>query len=920
MDTVLKKNLARDYALTLSWKSAEVDFLGLPNLKEEPVFRLEDIYVPLRLCSEAQKKPDRNATLYVPQALAENPRLVILGDPGCGKSTLIKVLTYAFGDSGANAYKSACGELIPIPIILRDYATRKWRNFEDMLGDFISTLDPNIARQIEPTWLVERLSQGEAILMLDGLDEVGSAGERVRLRDKVVAPLLELSLRSRTLFTSRIVGYEEAPFDFRKIDAGGWLKRFYVAPFDDEDVAQFVTRWYRVREPAPDRQRESVTSLMAALERNDRVKRLAYNPQLLTLIALIHRITRNLPSGRVELYNKITEAYLETIPVYRGMGTPAKLEEMRRWLARVGWKMQERRKPPRWGESEAEELLVSREEITGWLVQAISERATGDAPAIAAYFLDFVARRSGLLVPRGPDRFSFAHLTFQEYFAALQMRGRVRQFDELAKDCANLSAQPHWHETLSLLFEMLADFQAAGDDLVAAIIAPTKEGETRPAGPIAKLLTSLFLDEDSGLSEPRRTEALEYALESAASNFPLDVINDLRRVRDIPPIRNWFEERLKPLAQTGAGRFFFLLGGELIADWPAILQHWLEGPDYRDPGDPRSAEIALVAARDDKVYRQIWHWAARALPLVTWLQRITRSFGSGYGVNLAALYRNALYPAPYLSPQEGLLAEIAVASGLAHSQLMRLAIGVLRGNLSRVGTGRHIAYALPFGYLRGSDENPAGRARTVALSRVLPLRVPARDLARDMARDLNEDGSGSAERALAQFLLFASQAAAPAVPPGDSRRSLLAAAEDALFRPGANTQNLIASLEGLAREPDDWSRLLAESALLTLGAGGPDLCSRRNELLSKGLENPESFSFPAAFRSVTDGKDFRHDFTALLILIFLGAEQWLKPEYFDPGRAESKFFLSRPGEFYAIAAEILERSPEEDPLAPWRVK
>jgi hypothetical protein len=44
-------------------------------------------------------------------------------------------------------------------------------------------------------------------------------------------------------------------------------------------------------------------------------------------MALIHRVTAELPSGRVKLYDKIVEAYLETIQRYRGL---AKVDTMRR--------------------------------------------------------------------------------------------------------------------------------------------------------------------------------------------------------------------------------------------------------------------------------------------------------------------------------------------------------------------------------------------------------------------------------------------------------------------------------------------------------------------------------------------------------------------------------------------------------------
>ncbi len=98
-------------------------------------------------------------------------------------------------------------------------------------------------------------------------------------------------------------------------------------------------------------------------------------------------------------------------------------------------------------------------EINQWLIEAIAkERGQAEAQEVADHFLDYVAKRSGLLVPVGPEKFSFAHLTFQEYFAAFELRGRVRYFNDLAKTCVELVAKPHWHETLNLLFEMLTEF------------------------------------------------------------------------------------------------------------------------------------------------------------------------------------------------------------------------------------------------------------------------------------------------------------------------------------------------------------------------------------------------------------------------------------------------------------------------------
>jgi len=931
MASILRKNLARDYALTLSWRYAEVEFLGLPNLKDERVFRLEHIYVPLRLCRDWADRADKQKTFYVPKALQEQRHLVVLGDPGSGKSTLVKVLTYAFGEADSNAYKRACGELIPIPIILRDYKTRRWQNYEDMLRDFIATLDDDIRSEITPAWLLEHWRKGKAILLVDGLDEVGLREERLRLRDEILFPLLRGSLNSYVLLTSRIVGYEEVPFDFilaegEKVATTGaltspflMLDRFYVAPFDDEEIAQFITRWYQLRETFPDKQREGVESLTRALDQNDRVKRLAHNPQLLTLMALIHRVTANLPSGRVELYDKIVEAYLETIQVYRKLGTPAKLDEMKRWLAKVGWEMQVRRDEmvKKMSSDPTDNLLMSHREIKRWLTEAIAkERGQTEALELADHFLDYVAKRSGLLVPVGPEKFSFAHLTFQEYFAAFELRGWVRRFDELAKTCAELVSKRHWHETLNVLFEMLTEFPGACDDLFELMAEQATDQYSA-----AEFFSVLLLDEQSGLSHTKREQAAQFVLKEVCENFDVTDDSIVKNLKQLEPsqfeqwVRRSLIDQLWTAPPSALKRNFFFAGEDLIEDWPEHLKEMVMARGHLGWDREQLITITLIGVGKEEIVK----WAAVQLPLPLWLVPVAGFWWGITSISLAELNLTIILNTHTISPRHLLLAHSGFALTIGGSQILRSLIPVR--SLDR--------------YLKRSlDQSLDGELKMYTAIGLIPSlsRPLHREMAREIAQEIDQQMTpGAQEEVYSELISNLAQDISKAVASprlaltgkdADVLVTICADVEWLAFQPDCEEERTttIEKLHGMLPGADDWTRLLLINNLITLSAGTPELCAERNRLLDLALKDPAKFTFPGALREVTQKPDFiTKEFPESIRIIFLHepGDPLLKPEWFDPQREESRFFLSPPREFFALAAEVLDPKGETE-LAKWR--
>jgi len=100
-----------------------------------------------------------------------------------------------------------------------------------------------------------------------------------------------------------------------------------VLPFGDEEVARFCGQWCRASERVTDksaaadaRAERRARDLVDAIRAGENVHRLATNPLLLTIIALIHYQNVRLPERRVELYRLAVEALAESWNRARSLG------------------------------------------------------------------------------------------------------------------------------------------------------------------------------------------------------------------------------------------------------------------------------------------------------------------------------------------------------------------------------------------------------------------------------------------------------------------------------------------------------------------------------------------------------------------------------------------------------------------------
>jgi hypothetical protein len=197
----------------------------------------------------------------------------------------------------------------------------------------------------------------------------------------------------------------------------------------------------------------------------ERIKSLAANPLMLTIIALVHRIEAELPHERVKLYDKCVTTLVETWDKVRGMKTTLR----RRLLEKLAY----------WMHNQPGEKGRTREVREGTLRLQLAHFLQSDPKnnmdedrirKEVENFITLVKSRSGLLVERGEGVYTFSHLTFQEYLAACDIEKRLaHSTDALWKEIQPHLHGAHWREVILLLLGSLNRFEEHNSVLVRKI-------------------------------------------------------------------------------------------------------------------------------------------------------------------------------------------------------------------------------------------------------------------------------------------------------------------------------------------------------------------------------------------------------------------------------------------------------------------
>ena len=509
--------------------------------------------------------------------------VVILGDPGSGKSTFLQYIALEWAESPIEDL-----ELLPIPLLIelrtyiRNRAAGQCNNFLEFFHK-----SSGIICHLNQHQLHERLKTGSAVVMFDGLDEIFDIGQR----EDVITDIHRFTNdypTVRAIITSRVIGYKPQ----RLRDAG--FRHFMLQDLEQYQIDDFIYRWHELTfndEAEKIRKRDR---LQVAINISPSIRELAGNPLLLTMMAILNR-NQELPKDRPELYNQASRVLLYQWDVERALVEDERLDpktidykDKQAMLRQIAYHIQATEK------GLTANLIVAND-LERILSDYLKTLEISQAKILSKLMINQLRSRNFILCFLGADYYAFVHRTFLEFFCAWEFVWQFKETQILSIDAMKSEVfgkhyqDDAWHEILRLIAGMIEP-KFVGD-IIGYLIEKTGDDTN---------FRNLFLA-TTIISEIRNPSTILELSNRLINEFKLLICNenidDGIRIQGVLSILNIWQDNsevllfLKDLAQSTTSQ---LVSGEAVTALARIAKESSDALSYLKIIAQSGNEIAIV--------------------------------------------------------------------------------------------------------------------------------------------------------------------------------------------------------------------------------------------------------------------------------------------------------------------------------------
>jgi hypothetical protein len=439
--------------------------------------------------------------------------LMVFGEPGIGKSTFLRKvglealkgnlqpLTHDVdikplkGLSGIfNFFKQGSERrndaLIPVLLELKNFKENEINIQAFIENEFKICHFPNVKKNIR-----KKLEKGELLILLDGLDEVPS--DNINEVVKKIQDFVDLYDKNRFIISCRTA--------FRKN-----FKRFTnieIVEFDDHQIQSFINNWFSFELKENNRRGQNCWELLQKQEYKS-AKELCQTPLLLTFLCVIYQKKQSFPTDRSILYQEALDILLadwaehnelqenRSIDKKLNINLSVKIEKL--LLSKIAY-----------DNFLEDKLFFRKEDIVHQIEHNLQETFNFSQSPDGNKVLKTIEIEQGILVERARNKYSFSHLTFQEYLTAQY----IYDNDLIEEVVKNHVTETRWKEVFLLVAGVM---RGKADKLLLAMEKEAHDYLKTPLGqsklvPILQWADEMTKDSPDSPIKPVGRRAIAYA-------------------------------------------------------------------------------------------------------------------------------------------------------------------------------------------------------------------------------------------------------------------------------------------------------------------------------------------------------------------------------------------------------------------------